>query len=556
MIIKNIFNVKNYKGLEDGFKVQFDDITYIVGDNAKNKTTIGSLPLWIFTGYNLYGGNRETVANDNNMRSLNTYASMTIIDNDGTEHTITRCKGKENYVMLDGIKTTQEILARFYKDIHAFICAYNPYYFRSMELAKQRELLLKILPPISPKDSFDLLEQTEKEVIGKPIEKDIKDYCKLKRSEIKELKSDLDKLIGSKNTYIEIALQKEDNLKIFDKQRELTELENEYEMLISNTENIISIEDLEKEIKSIDQKISQNINDDLQELKKRHNKELENLNSVSSVTSNCPTCKQPIKNENLIKALTITYKKNVDNAVQKMKELKSETEELIRDKDTKIKQYKEMKTPEMQEKTNRRNILKEQIDLLQKEKTEINLFNKEATIKHNQIIKAKQQIQALDKECQEIRDTIDKFSKQIKIAQKLHSLMIDKQMESVKRYLNNVTIKFYEIDEQTEEMIDTYEIRYKGRLYEKLSKSYKLRADIEIARLINKVAGIDTPMFIDDIESITQINFSPDIQVILAMVIKYNELEILYSYQEVLQREKVSINKKIEASCNLLQNAA
>ena len=63
-------------------------------------------------------------------------------------------------------------------------------------------------------------------------------------------------------------------------------------------------------------------------------------------------------------------------------------------------------------------------------------------------------------------------------------------------------------------------------------------------------------MFIDDIESITQINFSPDIQVILAMVIKYNELEILYSYQEVLQREKVSINKKIEASCNLLQNAA
>ena len=114
MIIKNIFNVKNYKGLEDGFKVQFDDITYIVGDNAKNKTTIGSLPLWIFTGYNLYGGNRETVSNDNNIRAINTYASMTIIDNDGTEHIITRCKGKENYVMLDGIKTTQEILLKLY----------------------------------------------------------------------------------------------------------------------------------------------------------------------------------------------------------------------------------------------------------------------------------------------------------------------------------------------------------------------------------------------------------------------------------------------------------
>ena len=53
MVIKNIFNIKNYKGLPDGFKVNFEDITYIIGDNAKNKTTIGALPLWILTGYNL-----------------------------------------------------------------------------------------------------------------------------------------------------------------------------------------------------------------------------------------------------------------------------------------------------------------------------------------------------------------------------------------------------------------------------------------------------------------------------------------------------------------------
>ena len=81
MFIKNIFNVKNYKGLEDGFKVEFDEITYIVGDNAKNKTTIGSLPLWILTGYNIYGSNKEQVANDSIITGQNTIASMTIIDN-------------------------------------------------------------------------------------------------------------------------------------------------------------------------------------------------------------------------------------------------------------------------------------------------------------------------------------------------------------------------------------------------------------------------------------------------------------------------------------------
>ena len=270
----------------------------------------------------------------------------------------------------------------------------------------------------------------------------------------------------------------------------------------------------------------------------------------------CPACKQPIKNESLIKALTIRYKKNVDNALKKMQELKTDTEQLIKDKDSKIKKYKEIKTPEMQEKTQRRSKLKQQIDILQKEKSEIDLFNKETTLKHNQIAKAKQQIQVLDKECENIANTIDKFTKQIKIAQRLNLLMIDKQMEDAKKYLKNVTIEFNTINEQTGETTDTYEIKYKGIKYEMLSKSYKLRADIEIARLINKATGIESPMFIDDIESITQLDLESDIQVILARVIKYNELEILYSYQDVLQREKISVIKKIEECCNLTQNAA
>ena len=144
MYIKNIFNVRNYKGLEDGFNISFSDITYIVGDNAKNKSTIGSLPVWILTGYSLFGNNREVVSNDKENRGLNTIASMTIIDNTGSEHIITRSKGKDNCVMLDGIRTTQEIISGFYKDIHAFLCAYNPSYFRSMKLTDQRELLLRV----------------------------------------------------------------------------------------------------------------------------------------------------------------------------------------------------------------------------------------------------------------------------------------------------------------------------------------------------------------------------------------------------------------------------
>lgn len=555
MYIKNIFNVKNYKGLPDGFKTNFEEVTYIVGDNAKNKTTIGALPLWILTGYSLTGSNKEQVANDNSNVNSNTVASMTIIDNSGSEHTITRCKGKDNFVMLDDIRTTQEVLTRFYKDVHAFICSYYPNYFRSMDLAKQRELLLRILPAVSAEDAFKLLEKEEQEILEEKVV-DIKGFCKARRAEIKELNSDLDKLTGSKNMLIDIAIQQEDEKKVFTKQNELDNLEQEYEKLIENTDNIVTIEELEKDINKLDNKITNNIKVELQELQTKQKKELENLNNVSEVSSICPTCKQEIKNENLINALKITYKKNINTIAEKITNLKNETQELMNKKKSQIKKYKEMKTPEMQAKSEKREDLKSQIDMLKKEKAEIDLFNKEVELKHNDIVNAKKKIEEFDKLSAEMSDKIDKYTKQVKIATRLNLLIIQEQMKKVKDYLKNVTIEFSSIDEETGEIIDTYEIKYCGRKYEKLSKSYKLRADIEIATLINKITGINTTMFVDDVESITQLNNESGLQMILAIVIKYNDLEILYDYSDVLIRERDSINKKIEESSNLLQNAA
>lgn len=168
----------------------------------------------------------------------------------------------------------------------------------------------------------------------------------------------------------------------------------------------------------------------------------------------------------------------------------------------------------------------------------------------------KKKIEQFDKLGEEMLEKIDKYTKQVKIATRLNLLIIQEQMKKVKDYLKNVTIEFSSIDEETGEIVDVYEIKYCGRKYEKLSKSYKLRADIEIATLINKVTGINTFMFVDDVESITQIDNDSGLQMILAIVVKYNELEIFYDYSDVLIRERDSINKKIEESSNLLQNAA
>lgn len=555
MYIKNIFNVRNYKGLDDGFNINFSDITYIIGDNAKNKSTIGSLPVWILTGYSLFGNNREVVSNDKENRGLNTIASMTIIDNTGSEHIITRSKGKDNCVMLDGIRTTQEIISGFYKDIHAFLCAYNPSYFRSMKLTDQRGLLLRVLPAISSEFAFNLLEKEEQDILEQPVV-DIKGFNKARRAEIKEMKSDLDKMLGNKNALVDIAIQKEETPLVFDKAQELKNIEQEYERLIENTDNIITVEDLEKDIKKLDEKIKNNVNIELKSLQEKQKKELENFNNVSSTSSNCPVCKQPIQNENLIKVLKIKYKNNVNELADRIEKLKEETKEFINKKESQIKKYELMKTPEMQEQAKRRDELKGRIDILQEEKRKIDLFNKEIEIKHNDIIKAKSKIEQLDKEIETIENTIEKYEKQIKIAGRLNLLIIQEQMKKVSEYLDKVTIEFSKVDEETGEILDVYEIKYSGREYEKLSKSYKLRADIEIATLLNKVLGIKTPMFVDDVESITGMKLPRDTQIIMAIVVKFNELEILDSYSEVLEREKRSIDKKIEENSNQLMEAA
>lgn len=550
MYIKNIFHVKNYKALSDGFKIEFNDITYVVGDNAKNKSTIGSLPAWILTGYSLFGNNREEVSRNKNE---NTTASMTIVDNNGTEHVITRCKGKDNFVLIDGIRTTQEILSRFYKDVHAFLCAYNPSYFRSMDLAKQRELLLRILPTISSEYAFKLLAKEEQEILEEPVI-DIKGFNKSRRAEIKELKSDLDKMSGNKNALVEIAIQKEESPKFFEKDLELNACESEYERLIENTDNIISLEDLERDIKKLDNRILNNINVELKELQEKMQKERENFNNVSLTASICPTCKQTIVNENLIKALKIKYKNNLITLEKKINDLKIETKEFILKKNKEVKQYESMKTPEIQEQTKKRDELKMKIDALREEKNKIDLFNKEVELKHNNIVKAKERISSLDTEINKVNDTISKYEKQIKIVARLNLLIIKEQMKAVSKYLNNVSIEFSKVNEETGEILDVYEIKYNGILYEKLSKSYKLRADLEIATLINKVMNIKIPLFIDDVESITSMELPENTQVIIAKVVKYNDLEILYSYSDVLLREKESIDKKLEESN--LYNAA
>ena len=147
--------------------------------------------------------------------------------------------------------------------------------------------------------------------------------------------------------------------------------------------------------------------------------------------------------------------------------------------------------------------------------------------------------------------------KQKEIANKLKRLVIEKQKEIIDNFLNKVDIQFSKINKSNDKISECCEIYYEGREYKKLSKSQQARACLEISNLFNNLSGIKAPVFFDDGESTTDIQEMINTQMVISLVIKYNPLEILYDYSDVLDRKKKSIEREVEENSSfVVQQAA
>lgn len=449
MIIKSIDDTRGYKGLPDGTKVVFNEkITYIIGDNYKTKSTILSVPLWVMTGYSLNEGNQEDVSDDNRPNLRNVTAQITIIDNEGEEHSIFRSKGKSNYVLLDGIRTTREALSKFYKDIQFFLCAYNPYRFRSMKKDEQKELLLRLLPNIEKEEIFGLLTEEEQEILAEPI-LDAKEYNKEKRAKIKEIEFEIKRNEGIKESNLLTALKVEEKDKTFDKEMELLDLEAQYENLLKGGIGAFNLEDIKRKIKLLEEKLSKILKEDLVNAKEKKNKIQEKLNNVSSVNSECPVCKQKIVNEALRKALERQYNKELETLDTSIEKLKQEAKDYLAEMNSKKALFNKLNTSENKEKLENITTLKEKIENLKEEKLEIELYNQKVEAKRKEIRNAKLQIEKVEDAIKTLSHTKELYEKQIVVAKKFRKLKIERQVKLIRNLLDKVTIDFYKVDTST-----------------------------------------------------------------------------------------------------------
>lgn len=307
MYIKRINNVVGYKDLPDGFNADFsENMNYIVGANFQRKTTTGSLFNWCLTGTSLYGNEREQVANDKTKTS-NVIVDITFIDNYGIEHRLIRDKGKQMNLTLDGKEVEQEMLAGFYKDKDIFLVSHNPYYFASLEPKEQKNLIRKIVPAISPEESFELLTKEEQTIIENPIEY-LSSYTDKRNEEINGLQKEYDRNSGMLQTYKTIALNQVGEISEFEKEEMLQDLQKRYDALSMDLGNS-SLEDLQKSINKINERLEEILKDKLVDITENYNKESNKLKDVDKEQSICPSCRQEIKDSEAKEHLKSFYQK-------------------------------------------------------------------------------------------------------------------------------------------------------------------------------------------------------------------------------------------------------
>lgn len=495
--------IKGFMKYKEEFEVKFDNETYIIGGNAKGKTTIAYAVAWAFLGTNLRGNDKVSLIN---RESEDCIVELNFIDNDNIKHNLIRYKhnkySAKNSLLLDGKPVKQEYIEKFYIEKQLFLSIYNPDYFKDATPAKQKELIDKYLPNIPILEIYNKLAEDEKSKIditqNTDITKLIKDNC--------ERIKDIDKKILNKKGNLEYAKkiteEKLEDKKKFDKQEEqdLLEQEKDYLELESKQKQKEKLQNEigEKEAKQLNIQIQlDKINEKGKQARIEYNKIL------SDPLATCPCCNQPFNNNSKSIALETKRKE-----MFKLDDDKKELEKQLSNEKVDVMQLK-MELYSFGKIDNSKRISEIDIRLkeLKAEKEKIENFNKEIDIKNNNIEKTRKDIINIVAELEKLDEEKEKYNLQNIIVKKMYCMLIQEKMKFAEKYMNNTKIQFYELVKSTGEIKDCFKITRNGEEFSYLSKAQKFITILEICNMLNKISGLNIPILIDDSESYPDFKF-------------------------------------------------
>lgn len=523
-----------FRKFENEFETDLFDVTSITGGNAKGKTNILYAVIWGFLGCNLTGDDKVYIGNKN---TDNCYVEIHFIDNLGVTHTLKRLKNKynnkKNFLLLDEKQISQDELTSYYSDKKLFLSIVNSNYFISRSPADQKALLDKYLPEIDIKEIYNKLDKEEKNILeGCP--KNVTKYIQ-ELNDDKKMYEDKIKNLQGKIAYAENFIgEKLDTLKTFDKQEELSLAQQELSFLKT---------DQKAEARNKQLKIVENLNSQIN----LYQNQIETLTTnmingkktylsiKNEPISYCPMCKQQLSDKGRLNTIQ-NMKTDLENDYSNKIKLETELQEIKKNLAVEKCKLYALGNDNADKQKTRITEVENQIKVLEKEKSEIDQYNTSINVKRENIQKAKADIQIFNKNIDELYNSLDSNKKAKDIAQKLLINYIEAKMQHATKHLKNVGIKYYTILKDSGEIKQDFIITYKGNEFKNLSRSETIATSLEISNMLNKISGVNLPLFVDDSESCADYNFiedfSNDTQILIAKVEKGQNLEIS-NYQNI-----------------------
>ncbi|MDP4180964.1 MAG: hypothetical protein Q8942_07715 [Bacillota bacterium] len=504
MIIKKV-EIAGFKNITFHEPKQFEFYahTIIRGENYSGKTSLGDALCWVFCGCAATGISSEyLLCNDDSSKII---VEVTFEDNFKKEHILLREQSKDtgrNYrLLLDGLPVKEADLSPYIMDKDIFLSTFMIGYFARLSSKQGRELLMSILPFPTHQSIVNKVDSDLRQFLPSEDNFDSNAFIRKKRSDLKLVEDEI-KLWLEKQRQAEEQLNKAPSGGLIDEDQ----LKARVNMLENRKENLLKASMQNNSAGFLEGKLSI-LRLEIQSLKNK-------LSSDNTqYRKNCPTCNQPIPED---ERRRMEEKLKADNSFMKLtlEDLKKDEEALL------------VKIEEARNKTNEANAIQEELSSVV---NELNLIKADydAIIRKNEALKsqinafeeAKVQLEATKNHLEKLYSQRYQHNRSITAVSQYNSIKAEKQYDTIRGSLKNVSIRFQRIAPSNNELKDCFEILYKGRELQVISTSETIRAGLEISNLINSRSNLTLPIFIDNAESITHYE-KPSTQIFEAKVEK------------------------------------
>ncbi|MBO9596764.1 MAG: ATPase [Cohnella sp.] len=463
--------------------VNFGNVTRLSGRNGQGKTSIGTAPVWVLWGTDLFG--RKWSPSPVNYDANVTRAAL-LLEVDGKPVKFERgIDGGDNVFLINDVpikaKEYEATVAGLF-DRDEFLSLFNPQYFFGLHWTKQREMILRYTTPPAKSDVLKQLPDPQANKLAELTKKHSLDDLAKIHGGTGGQKSKLEKAhiaAQSRTKTLQEQLagwpEPSANFDVESTRADIATFDANIEKAIASMsgadENNRKIMELQSRINTLRDKRDR-MKGDYARLQER------------KPATDCYACGQPMQGEALAKAEAMhandlgVFKANYDAVIADRKAAEEELATL------------------------------EYIDVSEA-MAEVRRLQ-ESRKMHEDAIRDAERYQQLSEQIEQARTdeatTLTSLKESIFILDAIKAYRAKEaelQAEKVQSLFTSLSIRLFKYVKSTDEWEPDFSIQMDGKDYAVLSAGEKIAAGLELAEVLFKQSELITPVFIDGIESYT-----------------------------------------------------